>query len=70
MDKRVAPTAWAMIIIAIILCYSAAFISIPILIVRIIGFIVAACLVGAVVAVLRERYKELKGGETDDLSNY
>ena len=70
MDKRIAPTVWSLIIIAVILLYGAVFVMVPILIVRAISFVATACLVGAILWVLRERYHEIKGGETDDLEHY
>lgn len=45
------------------------FISMPVLI-KVLIFIVTVSLSGVVIFVLRERIKELKSGELDDLSKY
>lgn len=68
--KLIAPVIVVVIVVALI-----ALQTVPMLIVfpfwgKVLAFIIAACAIGAVIAVLVQRYREIKGGEEDDISKY
>lgn len=70
MNKRIAPTICALIVMLIIIMCAAVYFTIPSLLVRIIASCIAGGLIAALGAVLWERYKELERSDKDDLSNY
>ncbi len=70
-DSIIAPIIITVILIAALIAYGFAWLLIPFpLIVKIIIGLVFLSLVGTQVFVLVERLKEIRSGETDDLSKY
>ena len=68
--KMIAPAVWLVLAVLQIGAYVVVGILIPVPVVRVICVVVGLASIGAMVAVFIQRYREVKGGEEDDLSQY
>ncbi len=68
--KMIAPTVCALVVIICIIGYLSLFTMIPNIVVIGFAVLIGIFVIGAIFYVLMQRYKEIKGGEEDDISKY
>ncbi len=68
--KMIAPIVIIIFLCLFVIFQMVGFFMIPIPFVKVIAIIIGICSIGALCYVLWERYKEIEGGEEDDIDNY
>ncbi len=69
-SKLIAPIFWVIVVSLFVIAQTFGFMAIPNAAVRIIAVIVGISIICSLIYVLFQRYKELEGGEEDDIGNY